>query len=192
MTTFEAFADLAARRRTSLLMDTERPVDPAIIRQVCEVAAWAPSHKRTWPWRFASFTGAGRTLLGETMADDMAAADYGGEVKQAKTRGKYLRSPNVLVVGCEPHPNEMLHIENRDAVAAAIQNLLLGATALGLASFWSTPALTRPPGVLDLCGFDPEDRVVGVLYLGWPDGNCPAPQRPPVAITTIDGTSIDG
>ena len=66
MTTFEAFADLAARRRTSLLMDTERRVDPAIIRQVCEVAAWAPSHKRTWPWRFASFTGAGRALLGES------------------------------------------------------------------------------------------------------------------------------
>ncbi len=192
MTTFEAFADLASRRRTSLLMDTDRPVDPATLQQICEVAAWAPSHKRTWPWRFASFTGDGRKRLGEMMADDMAAADMGDEAKRAKTRVKYMRAPNVLVVGCEPHPNEMLHIENRDAVAAAIQNLLLGATALGLASFWSTPALTRPPGVLSLCGFEADDRVVGVLYLGWPDGDCPAPERPPVTITTIDGTSVDG
>ena len=121
------------------------------------------------------------------MADDMATADYGEDAKRAKTRGKYLRAPSVLVVGCEPHPNEMLHIENRDAVAAAIQNLLLGATALGLATFWSTPALTRPPKVLDLCGFDTDDRIVAVLYLGWPNGDCPAPERPPVTITTIDG-----
>lgn len=187
MTTFEAFADLAARRRTSLLMDSSRSVDAAVIRQLCEVAAWAPCHKRTWPWRFAAFTGQGRTRLGEAMADDMDAADFGDDAKRTKTRGKYLRAPSVLVVGCEPHPNEMLHIENRDAVAAAIQNLLLGATALGLASFWSTPALTRPPGVLQLCGFDPDDRIVGVLYLGWPDGSCPAPERPPVTISSIDG-----
>ena len=168
-------------------MDRERPVDPALIQQVCEVAAWAPSHKRTWPWRFASFTGGGRELLGDTMADDMMNADYGDDAQQAKTRTKYLRAPSVLVVGCEPHPNEMLHIENRDAVAAAIQNLLLGATALGLATFWSTPALTRPPKVLDLCGFEADDRIVGVLYLGWPNEECPAPERPPVSITTIDG-----
>ncbi len=46
--------------------------------------------------------------------------------------------------GAHRDDNEMLHAENRDAVAAGIQNLLLGATTLGLASFWSTPALTQP------------------------------------------------
>jgi len=186
MTTFDAFADLAARRRTSLLMDTTRTVDAAVIEQLCAVASWAPCHKRTWPWRFASFTGDGRSRLGGAMADDMVDADFGDGAKQAKTRRKYLRAPAVVVVGCEPHPNEMLHLENRDAVAAAIQNMLLGATALGLASFWSTPALTRPPKVLDLCGFGNDDRVVGVLYLGWPDGECAAPERPSVSIAHID------
>jgi len=186
MTSFDAFASLAARRRTSLLMDANRPVETALIEQLCDVAAWAPNHKRTWPWRFASFTGDGRRRLGETMADDMVDADFGDEVKQAKTRHKYLRAPAALVVGCRPHPNETLHLENRDAVAAAIQNLLLGATALGLASFWSTPALTRPPRVLELCGFDPEDRAIAVIYLGWPDGECAAPARPAISISHIN------
>jgi nitroreductase len=182
---FDSFAALARSRRTSLLIDRERPVNAAIVGDLCTLATWAPNHKKTWPWKFAEFTETGRARLGETMADDMAAADFGDDTKREKTRTKYMRAPSVLVVGCEPHVNETLHQENRDAVAAAIQNLLLGATALGLASFWSTPALPRPPKVLELCGFDQEDRVVGVLYLGWPDGNCAAPERPVLSITRV-------
>lgn len=185
MTTFDDFAELVRKRRTSLLMDRNRSVDPQLIDQLCELACWAPNHKKTWPWRFAEFTGDGRSRLGDTMAADMIAADFGDDIKREKTRGKYLRAPSILVVGCTPHANDMLHQENRDAVSAGIQNLLLGATTLGLANFWSTPALTRPPGVLELCGFAAEDRIVGVLYLGWPDGVCAAPERPPVDITRV-------
>lgn len=166
-------------------MNRERPVDATTIDELCALATWAPNHKKTWPWRFAEFSAAGRARLGETMAADMADADFGDDTKREKTAGKYMRAPSVLVVGCTPHANEMLHQENRDAVAAAIQNLLLGAAAIGLASFWSTPALTRPPKVLQLCGFDQEDRVIGVLYLGWPEGECAAPERPPLAITRV-------
>ncbi|WP_395161052.1 nitroreductase [Ilumatobacter sp.] len=182
---FESFAALVRSRRTSLLMDRERPVSATTVDELCALAAWAPNHKKTWPWKFAEFTGAGRARLGETMAADMVDADFGDSTKREKTRTKYLRAPSVLVVGCEPHPNEMLHQENRDAVAAAIQNTLLGATALGLASFWSTPALSSPPKVLELCGFDQQDRVIGMLYLGWPVGECAVPERPVLSITRV-------
>jgi nitroreductase len=111
---------------------------------------------------------------------------FGDGVKRAKTRTKYLRTPVTLVVGCAPHDNDMLHDENRDAVAAGIQNLLLGATSLGLASFWSTPAITQPAAVLDLCGFEPDDRLVGMVYLGWATQECPAPQRPQLPITLVE------
>lgn len=186
-TEFDRFAALARRRRTSMLVDRDREVPVEVVAELCGLATWAPNHKRTWPWRFALFTGDGRARLGETMADDMAAADFGDEAKRAKTRGKYLRTPATLVVGSAPHDDEMLHAENRDAVAAGVQNLLLGATALGLASFWSTPALPDAPGVLRLCGFDPHDRLVGIVYLGWAAQDCPAPERPPLPITHVTG-----
>ena len=183
---FDTVADVIRSRRTSMFVDQEREVPRDVVEQLCELAAWAPAHKRTWPWRFAFFTGAGRARLGETMVEDMVDAEVGDDGKRLKTAGKYLRTPATLVVGCEPHPNEMLHLENRDAVAAAIQNLMLGATALGLATFWSTPALTRPPRVLDLCGFDSDDRLVGILYLGWADGTCDTPARPSARLTHVD------
>ena len=183
---YQTVADVIRSRRTSMYVDPDREVPVELVERLCELATWAPAHKRTWPWRFALFTGEGRARLGETMVADMVAADLGDEEKRAKTAGKYLRTPATLVVGCEPHPNEMLHLENRDAVAAAIQNLMLGATALGVATFWSTPALTRPRRVLDLCGFDADDRLVGIVYLGWSAGARESPERPPLDLTVVD------
>ena len=183
----EALGEIIRSRRTSMFVDQTREVPVSVVEDLCELASWAPNHKKTWPWRFALFTGEGRSRLGETMAADMADAEFGDDAKRTKTAGKYLRTPATLVVGCDPHANEMLHQENRDAVAAAIQNLLLGATSIGLASFWSTPALMRPPTVLDLCGFGRDDRIVGIIYLGWADGVAAAPERPPVTVAHIDG-----
>ena len=183
---FEQLAGVISARRTSMFVDQTREVPVAVVNDLCELASWAPNHKKTWPWRFALFTGDGRRRLGDTMVEDMVGADFGDDIKRTKTARKYLRTPATLVVGCEAHPNEMLHRENRDAVAAGIQNLMLGATTLGLASFWSTPALTRPPKVLELCGFEPDDRVVGIIYLGWADGVVPVPERPPIALAHIE------
>jgi nitroreductase len=184
-TRFDEFAELVRSRRTSMIVDQTREVPLGLVDELCALATWAPNHKKTWPWRFAVFTGEGRVRLGDTMAAEMERAGFGDDAKRAKTRTKYLRTPATLVVGCAPHENEMLHDENRDAVAAAIQNLLLGATTLGLASFWSTPAIERPAAVLQLCGFEPDDRLVGVIYLGWATQDCPAPHRPLPAITHV-------
>lgn len=181
----DAFDTLARSRRTSLLVDLDRPVPAELVDRLCTIAAWAPNHKRTWPWRFAAVTGEARRTLGEAFADEMVVRSFGDEGKVAKTRGKYLRAPTVLVVGAAPHPKPSLNAENRDAVAAAVQNLLLAATAAGLASFWSTPALDDVPAVLDLCGFEPGVTLVGVLYLGWPNGSVEVPERPPVAVTHV-------
>ena len=182
---YDDFAALVRARRTSMIVDQERAVPVDLVTELCGLATWAPNHKRTWPWRFAVFTGDGRARLGEAMADEMRRADVGDDTKRAKTTLKYLRTPTTLVVACAPHDNETLDAENRDAVAAGIQNLLLGATTLGLASFWSTPALPRPAAVLELCGFDPDDRLVGIVYLGWATQDCPAPERPRPSVAHV-------
>jgi nitroreductase len=182
---FDRFAALVRARRTSMLVDRDRAVPETVVAELCGLATWAPNHKKTWPWRFALFTGNGRSRFGEALVADMVAADFGDDTKREKTRLKYLRTPAILVVGSAAHTNEMLHRENRDAVAAGIQNLLLGATTLGLASFWSTPALPSPPRVLALCDFEPDAQIVGIIYLGWAAGGAPAPERPPLPIAHV-------
>ncbi len=184
---FEEFSALVRSRRTSMIVEQGREVPLDVIAELCGLATWAPNHKKTWPWRFAVFTGAGRARLGDTMADDMERVGFGDDTKRAKTRTKYLRTPATLVVGCAPHDDEMLHDENRDAVAAGIQNLLLGATTLGLASFWSTPGArpaARRAGPVRVRAHRPSGRR-DLPRLG--DTGLPAPERPQLPITHVTG-----
>lgn len=173
-------------RRTNLRMDPDKPVPDDLVERVCRLAMWAPNHKRTWPWRFAAIRGDARARLGEVSAAGLAAQGA-DPAKVAKARGKYLRAPLVLAVGCSgaTRGDQERFAEDRDAVAAGVQNLLLGCTAAGLASYWGTGAVTALADVKKLCGFDEVDLIVALVYLGWPLGDVPVPERPALDLSHI-------
>src|SRR6476661_3791051 len=154
----ETVKRLIRERRTNLNVDPDRPVPPELIAELLELATWAPNHKRTNPWRFAVISGDGRARLGELDAEGLArSGEPPGKIEAA--RSKYLRAPVVLAVGSAAHDGPVLHRENRDAVAAGVQNLLLTATALGLASKWATGAAVDNPAVKALAGLDARDEL---------------------------------
>jgi nitroreductase len=182
-----AFTDLATRRRTSLLIDRRRPVPDDLVLRLCRLATWAPNHKKTWPWRFSVLTGDARVRLGELTAQQLVDEGVTNEAKLDKARGKYLRAPTIVMVAARPdHDDHELHAENLHAVAAGVQNFLLGATAAGLGSFWASGAPLRADSVKELCGFDPDDRLVALIYLGWPTGTVEIPERPDPDIRFLD------
>lgn len=183
---FDELAELIRSRRTSMFVEQDRAVPVSLVQQLCELAQWAPNHKRTWPWRFALFTGDGRRRLGEAFVADMNERDFGDEGKRAKTLTKYTRTPAVVVFGVAADDNPSRHDENRDAVAAGIQNVMLAAQTLGLATYWGTAPLIDSPRVLELCGFEADVRIINVMYLGWAVGTSETPQRPPVQLNVID------
>jgi nitroreductase len=167
-----------------MLVQADRPVPHDVVEQLCDLAQWAPNHKRTWPWRFALVEGDGRARLGEVIAEAMAVHGDPPE-KVAKARGKYLRTPATLVVGAAPGDSADRTAENRDAVSAGIQNLLLGGTALGLATYWGSCPKGANDVVADWCGFEPGTHVAAIMYLGWATTAPEAPTRPPVTLTII-------
>ena len=174
----DALEVLARGRRSSLRVDPDRPVDPALVERLVALASTAPNHKKTYPWRFRVVTGDARSALGEALASDLVAAGEQDPAKVAKARTKYRRAPVVLVVAAAAGVHEVMTEENRDAVAAAIQTLLLGATAAGLSSLWSTGAAARSGRVMELCDLDPTDTIVGLVYLGWPTSELECGPRP--------------
>ena len=180
------FELLATTRRTSLRMDTERAVPMELVERLCRLATWAPNHKKTWPWRFATFTGDGRSRLGNTIADALDPETFDKPGKLDKYRVKYLRAPMMLVVGSAPGESTLRDNENRYAVSAGVENLLLGATAAGLASFWSSGLPEADAALARLCGWEDGTHTVAVIYLGWPIGDVPVPERPQPDITRID------
>jgi len=165
-------------RRTSLLVDPQTPVPDPLVDRLIAAATWAPNHKRTWPWRFTVLTGDSRARLGHAMSD--AAAEGGApEAQVLKLRGKYLRSPTVVLVWVRTDADDAVRRrEDRDATSAAVQNMLLVATAHGLASYWGTVADPLVPTVRDVAGVGPAHDLVALVYLGWPTGVVAVPPRP--------------
>jgi nitroreductase len=171
-------------RRSSLLIDPTREVPREIVAELCELLTWAPNHKRTWPWKIAVLSGDTRRVLGERISTVMAAQGD-DEPKVLKTRTKYLRSPNVIAVGALPGDSAERTAENRYAVAAGVQNLLLAAHAHGLAALWGSPARGTNGVINEICGFPEQTEIMGLLYLGWPNGTVESPGRPTADITWL-------
>lgn len=169
--------DIIRSRRTSMLVDKSREVPYELIHELCELATWAPNHKRTWPWQFAAITGPAQLRFGNAIAEAMAT--FGDEpAKVEKARTKYARTPVVMVFGSEVGDSELRTAENRDATAAAIQNFMLAATARELATYWGSCPKGANDAVSHFCGFDAGTIVVGIMYLGWATTAVEAPERP--------------
>jgi nitroreductase len=177
--------ELIRSRRSSLLLDAAKQVSNDVLQRVIDAAQFAPNHRRTWPLRVAAVSGVSRSALGDTIADAMAL--FGDdEAKVTKARTKYLRSPVVLVVASAQGSSENETEENKYAVAAGIQNMLLMAHSCGLAALWGSPAKGANEAITRFCGFETSDHVMGLVYVGWPTQQAPDVVRPPIRLTHLD------
>jgi nitroreductase len=169
-----ALSELIRRRRSikPVDMDSTRPVDRNLLMQLLENANWAPTHGLTEPWRFNICQGAARQELSEAMQtiyrETTPAAEF-REDKLQKMAENPLRAPVVIVSWMERRGGDKIpELEEIEAAACAVQNLHLSASAAGLAGYWSTPPLVYTPQFARWLAIRPEDRCLGLFYLGWP------------------------
>ena len=174
-------AAIASRR--SLGRVRPDPVPRALVEELLEAAVRAPNHHLTAPWRFVVLAGAARRALGEAHAAAVARADPGlSAAAREKEAGRLERAPVVIVcVAAGEGADPVTRREDRDAVAAGVQNLLLAAHARGLGAMWRTGAMVDEPEVRAHLGLADGAEIVGFVYLGWPWDDVPGPTpRPPL------------
>ena len=84
----------------------------------------------------------------------------------------------MLVVSCQRSDDPMREREDQQAVAAGVQNILLAATARGLASFWSTGRPFQLASTQTWLGMDPtKELLIAAIWLGGAATNPEAPPR---------------
>jgi nitroreductase len=163
------------------------PIPRQLIEQLLAAAVQAPNHHRVRPWRFVVLQGEARLRLGEVMAASLRQRQPETlEEALAVERARPLRAPLMIAVGVDrPSEPKVLEIENVCAAAAAAQNLLLAAHALGLGAMWRTGPAALDPTVKAFLGFAPDQHLIGFLYIGYPDGELKFPERPSFEDRTV-------
>lgn len=134
-------------------------------------AVRAPTHHLTEPWRFVVVTGKVLDQLGDVMADRVRiqyadAPDLDQKVELERARPH--RAPVIVTVIYVPssHP-KAIEREDRYAVGAAIQNILLAAHSRGLAAYLRTGPAAEFPGVNEFLGLEEGEEIAGFIYLGY-------------------------
>jgi nitroreductase len=153
-------------RRTHKAFGPE-PLPREEIDALLELASWAPNHNLTVPWRF-------RVVGPETLRRLKEVAGPEGAAKLD-------RAPTLIVVSCVLSGDPVEEEEDLHATAAASYIVLLAAHDRGYAGYWRTPGILRTPDGRAAVGIGEEERFVGLLHLGHPRQEKPAPQRPGAA-----------
>ncbi len=157
----------------------QKEISRDVLEQLMENAHWAPTHKRTEPWRFVVLQGNALQRLSDFLADSMikAAGDNPvPEIRIQKAKEKPLQSACVIAIVLHRSAEEVLpEWEEVAALSCAVQNLWLSATAYGIGGYWSTPGAIREMG--PFLGLAPNERCLGLFYMGYRSEEAPIEGR---------------
>jgi nitroreductase len=163
----------AIRQRRSVGQLTPEEPTRAQIERMLEAATYAPSHHVTEPWQFFVLMGTVREEMGRILAASLRlrlpdSTSEKAQIQLLKERNKPLRAPVIITVAMRMRDMQGLLIENIEAAGAAVQNMLLAAQEMGLATLWRTGDAAYDPFVKCWLGMTPEDHIVGFIYVGYP------------------------
>ena len=167
---------------------SSRIVQKEIIEKLLNSAIWAPTHGKTQPWRFNVFFENGRKKLSSALGsiyETLYINEAYNEVKHKKLINRPLLASAVIAVSMSRDPSEKIpEIEEIEAVACSIQNILLSATAYGLGAFWSSPKIIYTKEMNEFLNLDKNDKCLGLIYIGYTSEEWPSGQRKPIEYVT--------
>ena len=163
---------LKNRRSIKPAMFSDKVINKELVNKVLSVANWAPTHGLNEPWRFKVYTGESLGLLSEFMPrlyKEVIPVDKQKPGKVAKQAANPLLASHVIAIGMHrEEANKIPEMEDIEAVACAVQNMMLMARALGIGSFWSTGDQSYSSMASDFFGWSSPSKYLGLLYLGYP------------------------
>lgn len=181
---------IRTRRTLKIRIDPENPLPVTkgeefrqTIEELIRLAEMAPFHYESQrsqrsgklqgaePWRFHVLDGQNcRDLLEVFNNDRPMKVPEGIRQMLAAADGLILTTwlpERTRKLSRKFHPN-LKNMEHIAATGAAIQNLLIAATARGINAYWSSGGIIRKPKVLDFLGIPKHEILLGAIFL-FPD-----------------------
>lgn len=174
MTNIETIEEIISERRSIKPQSFNgEKIKKETIEQLLALADWAPTHGYTEPWRFVVMAKDGVKRFCQDHAE-MYKKNTPEEGFINATYEKFyhqgdMASHVIAVFSKRGDKSNITVQEEICATACAVQNMLLGAEAMNIATFWSTGGQTFKPAMKGYFNLKEEDTMLGILYLGYTD-----------------------
>ena len=173
--------DLIKKRRSVFPAQyNDKDIKKADIELILEAANWAPTHKKTEPWRFKVIRGNKKTELGNFLSNTYVdITPKPQQIKAKKLRENPEKSSVVIAICMQREEKESIpEWEEVAAVAMAVQNMWLCCTEMGIGCYWSSPGLITY--MHEFLEMNEGEKCLGFLYMGYFDGELPEQTRTPI------------
>jgi nitroreductase len=173
---------IKSRRSIKPAMMNGNKIPNGHVAALLELADWAPNHGNTQPWQFIVYADAAQfceehaNLYQQSSTPDTFNPTTFTNLTHMGDKVSHI----VIAIMKRGDLPKIPALEEVAAASAAIQNLLIGATALNIASFWSTGGMTLRPEFKEHLQLREEDNVLGLLYLGYADEHPEGKRKVPV------------
>lgn len=180
---FETIKETIQNRRTRKpqLMNGQKIADETV-QQLLELANWAPTHGNTQPWYFFVYAGNAvmdfckahaELYLQNTSTEKFVQGTYDKLAEMGSA------ASHVIIACMKRGANPKIPVlEEIAAASCAVQNLLLGAEAAGIAAYWGSGGMAYRPEMKTHLQLGEEDLVLGIIYLGYTNEESKAGKRP--------------
>ncbi len=198
----DAYDAIVSRR--SLRQLDGRPMPRELIDKLLYVACLAPAPHHTRPWRFVMLeTAESRGRLAEAMGaawrrdlerDGVAEEKIAALLHRSR---RQIEEAPALLLGClvaeglRAWPDERRRRAEwgmaQQSIGGALENVMVAAHALGLASYWISAPLFCPEAVRDALGLPAAYEAQALIVLGYPaSGVAPKPRPEPDVAALVE------
>jgi len=177
----------AISKRRSIRKFKPEPIPRVMVEEVLEAAILAPSGKNAQPWEFIVLEGAAKDQLADLVIAGCAhVEEMGYNSGSARNSARIIKEAHTLIMVYNPRQEasgalagmeKIMWSVDTQSVGAAIQNMLLKATELGLGSLWICDVFYAREEISAWLGRG--DEMIAAVALGWPgEDPSPRPRKP--------------
>lgn len=162
----ELFEIIKTRRNVNPLQYGDAEISELELSQILESANWAPTHKRTEPWRFKVIQGQGKVKFAEFMVQkymENTPAESQTERKKLDIIDKCNLSNKIILINMKAS-GMLPEWEELASTAMAVQNMWLMSTAMGIGAYWSSPSTISKMN--EFVAFEDGEKCFGIFYMG--------------------------
>ena len=139
------------KSRRSVRLYNSEPIEIEFINQIIESAIWAPSGKNGQPWKF-------KIVTEQNIIEEIA---------KLSANSRWLKTAPCLIIVYLDKVCSYHYIKDVQSCGAAIQNMLLTAHEMGIASCWIGSLLEKADEINKFLEVDDSLDLMSVVSLGY-------------------------